>query len=309
MDPLDDNIPWYSSQQFQQKFFVPGGPHTGRQEPFRIVRIQDVIPYMKFPLPLHRTQYYDILFISRGKPSFRHRGLRRYQVDAGQVFFKAADQITSGDVLGKEIEGYFCLVEEEFFTNTGVLRSPLASLPFFRYGNNPVITLSPVELQRFDFLLASMHQCYSTNDKEGSKNPVIAAYLNALLQEAALIYHAQNAADTASTPGLTTAETLTDKFKDLVAEHYLAKRQVKEYADLLFVTPNHLNKMVRKTTGKTALDLISAMLLMEAEILLQQTGNSVAEIASYLSFEDASYFTRFFRKQKGITPGAFRKQA
>jgi AraC family transcriptional activator of pobA len=307
MSQSANNIPWYSSRQFQQKFIAPDGPRSGAQESFRILRIEDVIGYMKFPLPLHRTQYYDIMYISRGQPSSRHRGLKQYPVGPGQVFFKAAGQVTSGDVLDKEIEGYFCLVEEEFFTHTGLIRSPLASLPFFRYGNNPVVSLSPAEAQRFEFLLASMHQCYTTNDKEGGKNPVIAAYLNALLQEAALIHQAQNQDDPVAAQGLTTAETLTDRFKDLVAEHYLVKRQVKDYADLLFVTPNHLNKMVRKTTGKTALHLISSMLVMEAEILLQQTPMSVAEIASYLSFEDASYFIRFFRKQKGVTPGAYRK--
>ena len=319
----DDNIPWFNSQQFLQKFIASGSPLHGRTEPFRIVKIQEVIGYLKFPLPLHRTEYYDIMFISRGQSSFKHRGLKRYQVDAGQVFFKAAGQITSGDVLGKDIQGYFCLVQDEFFSNTGLIRSPLSSLPFFRYGNSPIVILTPAELERFDFLLSSMHQSYATNDQQGSRNPVIAAYLHAFLQEAALIHRTQNAENTrnsgntgiaenpppASTNTTTAAETLTDKFKDLVSEHYLDKQQVKEYADMLFVTPNHLNRMIRKTTGKTALDLISEMLIMEAEILLQQTDKTINEIAAYLSFEDASYFTRFFRKNKGVTPGAYRKGA
>ena len=307
MAKFDNKIPWISSQQFQQKFSERNSPYPfGRQDPFKIVRIRDVIGYLKFPLPLHRTDYYDIMFISSGQSSFRHRGLMRYQIEPGQVFFKAAGQITSGDVLARDIDGYFCLVQDEFFSGSGLNKSPLPGLPFFRYGNSPLITLTAAEQERFQFLLSSMHESNAANDPQGSRNPLIAAYLNALLQEAALIHRRHYDTPVAGTP-LTAAETLTDKFKDLVAEHYLTHRQVKDYADLLFVTPNHLNKAVRATTGKSALDLIADMLLMEAEILLQQTPMTIAEIAAYLSFDDASYFTRFFRKHKGIPPGAYRK--
>ena len=318
MTKFDDNIPWISAQQFQQKFSDGASPYPfGRPDPFKIVRIRDVIGYLKFPLPLHRTGYYDIMFISKGQSSFRHRGLKRYQIEPGQVFFKAAGQITSGDVLGRDIDGFFCLVQDEFFSRSGLTRSPLSGLPFFRYGNSPLITLTPAEQDRFQFLLTGMYE-NNTANQDGSRNSLIAAYLNTLLQESALIHETQNPTQTCDTPStpaatsrppLSAAETLTDKFKDLVAEHYLTRRKVKDYADLLFVTPNHLNKVVRATTGKTALDLISEMLLMEAEILLQQTPMTIAGIAAYLSFDDASYFTRFFRKHKGITPGTYRKPA
>lgn len=298
MTQIPSNIPWFSSQQFQRNFIEADTAPFGRDDSFKLVRIEEVIQYLKFPFPLHRTDYYDILFIAKGQPSIKHRGLKKYRIDAGHVFFKAAGQITSGDILGKDIEGYFCLFKEEFFATAGFAKSPLTGLPFFRYDQDPLIKLTDAQIEVFKTLFNRMYE-------QNGNTPVVAAYLHALLQEAQSIHQTQH---TAPDTGLTSAEVLTDRFKDLVSEHYLDKRQVKDYADLLCVTPNHLNKVVRKASGRTALDLIADMLIMEAEILLRQTTMTIAEIAAYLSFEDASYFTRFFRKQKGVTPGAYRKQ-
>jgi AraC family transcriptional regulator, transcriptional activator of pobA len=46
---------------------------------------------------------------------------------------------------------------------------------------------------------------------------------------------------------------------------------------------------------------------MEAQILLKQTDMGIDQIASYLSFDDTSYFIRFFKKHIHVTPGAYRK--
>jgi AraC family transcriptional activator of pobA len=300
---INADIPSYNSKEFQNRFFTSDDSIFGRKEAIKIFKIQDVIHYLKFPLPLHRTNYYDIMFIARGGQASRHCGLKNYEIGTAQILFKAAGQITSGDVISKDIEGYFCMVEEDFISSNGSVKNLISAFPFFKYGNNPIISLSATEVEKFNFLLNNIHQSYNSTDK--GKNLIIAAYLNVLLQEAAAIHQLQN--NNAAIKNATTAEAITSKFKDLVAEHYLSKRQVKEYADLLFVTPNHLNKVIKNTTGTTAHDLIFEMLMMEAQILLKQTNMSIAEIAIYLSFEDTSYFTRFFRKQTGITPGAYRK--
>jgi AraC-like DNA-binding protein len=305
---IQTEIPSYDSKEFQIKFISNNDPVFGRNEAIKIVKIEDVINYLKFPLPLHRTNYYDIMFIMEGGNSSKHCGLKKYTISSSQIFFKAAGQITSGDVMDKNIKGYFCLVEGDFVSKNGFFKSPLSNFPFFRYGNNPIISLDPTDIERFVFLFDNIYRLYNISQKDETRNSIIAAYLNVLLQEAASIHQKQNK-DELVISGSTSAEIISDKFKDLVAEHYLSKRQVKEYADLLFITPNHLNKVIKKATGRTALDLIFEMLLMEAQILLKQTEMNIAEIAGYLSFEDTSYFIRFFKKHTGLTPVAYRKTA
>jgi len=65
---------------------------------------------------------------------------------------------------------------------------------------------------------------------------------------------------------------LLEKFIRLVDNYYIEKRTVEEYADLLFVTPNHLSQSIKSASGKNAL------------------------------------FGKFFKRLTGLTPLEFRKQ-
>jgi len=64
---------------------------------------------------------------------------------------------------------------------------------------------------------------------------------------------------------------------------------------------------VQQVTGKSTTTHINLQLLAEAKSLLTNTDWTIAEIASSLGFEYASYFNNFFKKQAGVTPMAFRK--
>ena len=71
--------------------------------------------------------------------------------------------------------------------------------------------------------------------------------------------------------------------------------------------PNHLNKCVKAATGKSAQDLLSEMVLLEAKVLLRQTSLSVNEIAFKIGKEDTSDFIRFFKSKTNLTPTEYRK--
>ena len=299
------DIPSLDFEKFKSKFITKDYLPFDLSEGFKIFKIQDIIKHLKFPLPLHRTNYYDILFVTKGSKSVKHCGLRKYEINPFNIFFKSAGQITSGDIFGNDVEGFFCLLSDDYLPKNIGIAATINSLPFFKYTGNPIIDLDRDELQKFQFLFETIHQQYYAKAKTELQDTIIASYLNVVFQEASAIHIMQNENNIST--AISTAEALTEKFKDLVAEHYLNKRQVNDYAELLFVTPNHLNKAIKTVTGKTASLLISEMILMEAKVLLKQSNMNVSEIAFYLSFEDASYFTRFFKKQTSVTPLEFRK--
>lgn len=101
---------------------------------------------------------------------------------------------------------------------------------------------------------------------------------------------------------------LVGRFQKLVGTHFLTTRTVADYASLLAVSPNHLNKVVKEVTGKTASDSISEMLVQEAKSLLRYTDSSIAEIAYKLDFSDPASFNRFFKGGTGETPLAWRNR-
>jgi AraC-like DNA-binding protein len=99
---------------------------------------------------------------------------------------------------------------------------------------------------------------------------------------------------------------LLKKFIQLVNNYYLEKRTIEEYADLLFITPNHLSQSVKEASGKNALAFINERVIIEAKSLILYTNFDMAEIAWQLNFSDPANFGKFFKRHEGITPLAFR---
>ncbi|HYM20722.1 MAG TPA: helix-turn-helix domain-containing protein [Candidatus Kapabacteria bacterium] len=101
---------------------------------------------------------------------------------------------------------------------------------------------------------------------------------------------------------------LTNKFKHLAEKNFIEKRSVKEYAEMMSITPNHLSDVVKETIGKSPIQIIQDLILLEAKVLLRATDKTASEIAYELRFEDQSHFSRFIKQRTGLTPHVLRKQ-
>jgi AraC-like DNA-binding protein len=97
-------------------------------------------------------------------------------------------------------------------------------------------------------------------------------------------------------------------FQELIEENFMTLKTPREYASKMNITPNYLNALCRKKSGKSAGELIRQRILLEAKRLLAHSKLSISEIAFQLGFEDNSYFGRYFRKYTRLTPGEFRQQ-
>jgi len=104
------------------------------------------------------------------------------------------------------------------------------------------------------------------------------------------------------------ADPIIDKLRSLVEENFRNERLLEFYAAKLAMTPDRLNDHVKRATGVTAGHLIRQRVLTEAKRQLVFTNQAIHEIAYDLAFSDPSHFARFFRKQTGTTPQAFREQ-
>ena len=103
-------------------------------------------------------------------------------------------------------------------------------------------------------------------------------------------------------------EELFFDFLRLVPIHFAEHHDVAFYASQLCITPRYLSQIAREVSGRTVINYINQMLLMEASYLLQQTSLSIVQIADRLHFSEAASFTRFFTRMKGMTPREFRRE-
>ena len=105
---------------------------------------------------------------------------------------------------------------------------------------------------------------------------------------------------------LSRADAQVEQLRRLIDEHFRKERLISFYAEKLAMTADRLNDHVKRATGVTAGHLIRQRVLTEAKRQLVFTNQAIHEIAYDLAFSDPSHFTRFFRKQTGTTPQAFR---
>lgn len=105
----------------------------------------------------------------------------------------------------------------------------------------------------------------------------------------------------------TRKQLLFHKFMHLIHEHAAQMHQVSFYAEQLCISPRYLNEITLSfSNGKTPKALIDEQLTAELKVLLNNPALSIAEIASLCHFPDSSYLSRFFKKNTGIAPKAFR---
>ena len=107
--------------------------------------------------------------------------------------------------------------------------------------------------------------------------------------------------------GIDRKTELTFQFRQLVQQHFLKLKRPKDYAALLHISVPYLNEMVKEQTGCASSYWIQHEILLEAKRLLFYTQLNTKQIAFALQYEDHTYFSRFFKKNEGITPLEFRK--
>jgi AraC-like DNA-binding protein len=210
------------------------------------------------------------------------------------------NQIFSKSNISKDAFGYYLLFNPPFLEPLVAGERIADEFPFFSFSGTPFFQLGPA-VPRVEELLLHINDELQQDRME--KVTAIRLYLYLMLVELKRSYMAQRLD---SYDVFSESSALVIRYRKLVAQHYLEKQQVADYASLLFVTPNHLNRTVKEVTGRTASAHITEMILLEAKSLLQYTDLSVAEIAWRLHFSEPSSFHRFFRKEAKQTPLDYR---
>jgi AraC family transcriptional activator of pobA len=104
----------------------------------------------------------------------------------------------------------------------------------------------------------------------------------------------------------TQAEQITNDYLQLIEKHFITKKNVKDYAQLLNITAKHLSTTIKAQTNKNALTFIHTRIYNEMLYLLVYSQLSIKQIANLLHFETPTACSRFFKKYSNISPQQYR---
>ena len=97
------------------------------------------------------------------------------------------------------------------------------------------------------------------------------------------------------------------QFKRLVHKYCISERSIPFYASQLHVTPHHLSAIIRKASGHSVMYWINRATIQEAKLLLKTNNAMGYEIADQLHFSSASAFSKFFKRETGMTPKMYQE--
>jgi AraC-like DNA-binding protein len=98
------------------------------------------------------------------------------------------------------------------------------------------------------------------------------------------------------------------KLEELIDQHYIELKQPHAYASLMNLSASYLNNLCKQMLGKTLSELIQERVILEAKRYFAYSDLTISQVSNKLSFTEASYFIRFFKKHTGVTPEQFREQ-
>lgn len=163
----------------------------------------------------------------------------------------------------------------------------------------PVVSISEDLVPKFEGLYESMHKV-----TEDTANPQLLKAIEHCL--IAFYYRYSYKCYNLVEGGGGTATRLSDSFIKLVQEKFKTERFLDYYANELGVTPKHLSRTIKTQTGYSAASWIERFLILESKILLKSTNLTVQQISDSLSFPSQSFFGKYFKKNVGLSPKAYR---
>ena len=247
----------------------------------------------------HRHSFYHLVFFTEGAGTHAI-DFEEFDVKPGQIYFMIPGQVHSWSFQGFT-DGYVINFSPDFFQP--FLLNPVyaQSFPFFRGDVKTSVINLPVDLQKdvrdiFEKILT----------EAGSNDQSAANMIRVLMMQLFILVSRCAPRETPQGPGGYN-QTLVRNFQKLIDEHYSRLKLPKDYAEMLYITPNHLNAACKDILALSAGDVIRNRLILEAKRLLTNPNLNINEIAFDLNFNDNSYFTKFFKKAEGKTPEEFRK--
>jgi AraC-like DNA-binding protein len=206
--------------------------------------------------------------------------------------------------IGEQHSGFVCIFTEAFFSRFGNIKD----YPVFQSAGAAVVPLNREETHQYSELFIKMF-----NELQGDYAYKYDLLRNLLME---VIHGAQKMQPAQGNPpsGSNASERIMTLFAELLERQFpielstqvVLLRSPSDFARQLNVHVNHLNKVLKETSGQTTSQLINERLLREAKILLKSTNMTVSQIAWSLGFEEPNHFSSFFKSRVRITPNKFR---
>lgn len=252
----------------------------------------------------NRRLYYKISLI-RGKNVVEYAN-RVVRIEKQGILFatpRIPYRYTSHD---DKQSGMFCVFTKDFISKakTGIR---IEDLPIYKSNGDLVYQLDDEQFTRFEAVFRKMEA--ELKSDYAYKYDLIRNYVMEIIHTGQKLIPMDSRVENLNASGRITSlfiELLERQFPIELEDQTMTLRAANDFANQLGVHINHLNKVLRETTGRSTTEIIHGRIAEEAKILLKQTQWNVSQIAYALGFDEIAHFSNFFKKHTSLSPLKFR---
>ena len=250
--------------------------------------------YMRYPCRIKAEMF---VLLKRGTVD-ASVNLVDYHLTDGTLAVILPGSILQINKVEGDIEVYYAGFSSDFLRSITPVKSILDISHAIR--QNPVAVLNGdvASLAKDYYLLVNRTHALFGPDNRDLLRPMYATLLQAL----GGLYLKRKVNKENLGPG----ERICQDFGQLVLDHYAKEKNVAFYASKLGITPASLSTIVKQVTGRTCLDIISNMVIMDAKAQLKSTNLPIYQIADSLNFNNVSFFGKYFKRHVGVSPLEYR---
>jgi AraC-like DNA-binding protein len=246
----------------------------------------------------HRHDYYTVIFTKSAKG--KHViDFNTYELSDQQAHFVGPGQVHQ-IIEDHASNGYGLFFSNQFLIENNIPTTFIENLNLFNdFGESPPLKLDADSCERIFTFLEEVYQINQTEDLY--KVEASGAYLKLILIQC-------NYACPKPKEQFHATEPLLPNFKRLIELNFKKWHSTKNYADHLHISADHLNRVIKSQTGKTAKEHIQSRIIVAAKRMLYFTDLTNKEIGYELGFSEPGNFSAFFKNCVGVSPSIFKSK-
>ena len=245
----------------------------------------------------HRHNFYLLVLFTNGT-GIHEIDFDKYPIKKGSLFILQPGQIHNWN-LSNDIDGYIVFYSQEIY-NLYFGTKKIEDYLFYKsVKSNPEMYFEKNEFAEIEMYFKLMLS--ESESGKPKRNDKILNLLDSINIEISRKYLLDNNHKTA------VYNHKIDQFEKLIDTHFKIEKSPSFYASKMNITLKHLNRICKTILNKTATELITERVILEAKRLLINQNKSISQIADELNYENYSYFAKLFKKETGNSPSEFRK--
>jgi AraC family transcriptional regulator, transcriptional activator of pobA len=246
-----------------------------------------------------KLRNFEVIWIKKGKGFLQADG-QNYILTDNTIYCIPPGRIRKATV-ESGTEGYYISFATEFiFLSEGHSYSSVW-LEYFDNQSNITTTLIDRD-QHFDLEIIAKKMKWEFSNYFNRRLELLKGLLNIFM-----IYFSRDLESPCQNTMTDKENELARKFLKLLKKQFYTKKMVTDYASQLCVTPNYLNRIVKKITGFTASHHIQQQIVLEAKRQAFYLSASMKEISYNLGFDNLAHFSKFFKKNCGMNFTDYKK--